>query len=766
MKNKCFLILLTSFLQLGFSQTTLYSDNAANYSSWTTGTNLGNGFSPWDLWTQNTDGTHFAGHFLGNSVSQGFGNVNSAGSSFSMYANPGGTFVQANAQRFLTNTGSPAVSGRQYLLPGQSFKIDLAIAYRNGYKGIDLMDQNFSQLFNFNVTSDTYTTTTNANLGWVYDQASVFLLQVNQIETNSYEVVITRGSDIYNSGIRTGQFSGFKFYVGNTDGGSDLNNLHANNLEVQKCAMTTTWNGTSWDKGEPNINKNVLFTGNYTAAVGFSACSVTVSNNAIVTINSSNTLTVENVVSVNSGSSLIFENNASLIQNNAGAVNIGNITYKRNANPMIQYDYTYWSSPVSSQVLNVFSPLTLASKFYSFNEDPLVNNWVLENQINTMLPAKGYAIRAPQGYSSTPQTFNGAFVGVPNNGNYTVNVFQKTVGNYNLLGNPYPSAINVQTLISYSTLVTLYYWTHNTAISSNVFTSNDYAVRTSLAGTAASSGGVVPTKYMAAGQGFFASSSVNGSVTFTNAMRVSGNNSTFFRNSSSQTIVNDEADDNLIRLDLSNSGGVFKQQVILYVTGATNEYDAGIDGDQIDGQFVSFYSIIPGHNLAIQVKAMPWEVTDQVPLGFKSTITASTSFNINISELGAYFLDKDVYLEDKLLNVFHDLKIAPYTFSSAAGVFDNRFVIHYQDTSLSNDDFAASENSVYLFKDNNQPKIVSTKSNIKSIIGYDMLGRVIFSKDKLNASEVLLTDLIKNNQAVIIKATLENNVTVAKKFIF
>jgi hypothetical protein len=683
-----------------------------------------------------------------------------------MYANPGGTFVQANAQRFLTNTGSPAVSGRQYLLPGQSFKIDLAIAYRNGYKGIDLMDQNFSQLFNFNVTSDTYTTTTNANLGWVYDQASVFLLQVNQIETNSYEVVITRGSDIYNSGIRTGQFSGFKFYVGNTDGGSDLNNLHANNLEVQKCAMTTTWNGTSWDKGEPNINKNVLFTGNYTAAVGFSACSVTVSNNAIVTINSSNTLTVENVVSVNSGSSLIFENNASLIQNNAGAVNIGNITYKRNANPMIQYDYTYWSSPVSSQVLNVFSPLTLASKFYSFNADPLVNNWVLENQINTMLPAKGYAIRAPQGYSSTPQTFNGAFVGVPNNGNYTVNVFQKTVGNYNLLGNPYPSAINVQTLISYSTLVTLYYWTHNTAISSNVFTSNDYAVRTSLAGTAASSGGVVPTKYMAAGQGFFASSSVNGSVTFTNAMRVSGNNSTFFRNSSSQTIVNDEADDNLIRLDLSNSGGVFKQQVILYVTGATNEYDAGIDGDQIDGQFVSFYSIIPGHNLAIQVKAMPWEVTDQVPLGFKSTITASTSFNINISELGAYFLDKDVYLEDKLLNVFHDLKVAPYTFSSAAGVFDNRFVIHYQDTSLSSDDFAASENSVYLFKDNNQPKIVSTKSNIKSIIGYDMLGRVIFSKDKLNVSEVLLTDLIKDNQAVIIKATLENNVTVAKKFIF
>ena len=237
MKNNCvliFLIVISSFFsRLGFSQTTLFSDNAANYSSWTSGTNLGTGFSAWDLWTQNTDGTHFAGHFLGNSVSQGFGDVNSSGSSFSMYANPGGTFVQANAQRFLSNTGSPAVGGRQYLLPGQSFKIDLAIAYRNGYKGIDLMDQNFNLLYTFNVASDVYSSTTNANFGWTYDQASVFQLVVNQTDVNSYEVIILRGSDSYSSGIRTGQFSGFKLFIGNPDPGNDLNNLHFNSLVVQ-----------------------------------------------------------------------------------------------------------------------------------------------------------------------------------------------------------------------------------------------------------------------------------------------------------------------------------------------------------------------------------------------------------------------------------------------------------------------------------------------------------------------------------------------------
>ncbi|WP_445712703.1 T9SS sorting signal type C domain-containing protein [Flavobacterium sp.] len=754
------------FFQYSFAQTNLFVDYASNYSSWTNGSNLGTGFSNWDLWTQNTDATHFAGHFLGNSSAQGFGDINSSGSSFSMYANPTGVFVQANAQRFLSNTGSPSVGGRQYLLPGQSFKIDLAIAYRNGYKGIDLMDQNFGLLFNFNVGSDLYSTSTNSDLGWVYNQNSIFQLQVNQVDVTSYEVIISRDTDIYYSGIRTGQFSGFKLYVGNTDSNNDLNNLHFNNLQVQKCAMTTTWDGVSWDKGEPNSNKNVVFTGNYNSTSNLSACSIQVANNAIVVINSNHNLTVENGIEVSSGSDLVFENNASLLQNNPTATNLGNITYKRNATPMIQYQYTYWGSPVLGQKLNLFSPLTSTARFYSFNANPTVNNWVTENPNSAMIPAKGYAIMAPQNYNSTAAIFNGVFKGVPNNGNYSYNVFEKTVSNYNLLSNPYPSAINVQTLIANTTLKTLYYWTHNTAISANVFSSNDYAVRTSLAGTAANSGGVIPTKYMAAGQGFFASSTATGTVTFTNSMRVAGTNSDFFRNPDSQNETFDEADDNLIRLDLSNSGGAFKQQVILYVTGATDDYDSGMDGDQLDGQFVSFYSIIPGHNLAIQAKAMPWQVTDQVPLGFKSTITASTSFDISISELGIFFLDKDVFIEDKVENVFHDLKAAPYIFSSVAGVFDDRFVIHYQDVSLSNNDFFENQNSVYVFENNNKPKIVSSKSNITSVEVYDMLGRKLFSKDNINSKEFLLTELMQTNQALIIKTTLENNVTVAKKFIF
>ena len=72
------------------------------------------------------------------------------------------------------------------------------------------------------------------------------------------------------------------------------------------------------------------------------------------------------------------------------------------------YEFTYWGTPVSGQILNVFSPLTLSDKFFSF--DTAANNWVLENSGNTMIPGKGYAVRAPQGFTNTAQVYNGEFI--------------------------------------------------------------------------------------------------------------------------------------------------------------------------------------------------------------------------------------------------------------------------------------------------------------------------------------------------------------------
>lgn len=528
-------------------------------------------------------------------------------------------------------------------------------------------------------------------------------------------------------------------------------------------SQTTTWTGASWDNGVPTITVDaIISSGTCPILVDTEVKSIIIQDGAVLSVDESITLTIQDNIQVLGSGQFIVNNNASILQNNASAVNVGNITYSRDAMPMRQFEFTYWGSPVAGQVLNVFSPLTLSDKFYSYNANVGVNNWVIENQNNVMTPGKGYAIRAPQGYTSTPQVFSGQFVGTPNNGNVSANVvaFNPMLLNYNLLANPYPSAINVVTLIDNSNLGTLYFWTHNSAIASNVFTSDDYAIRTRTTGTAAVTGGTAPGIYVAAGQAFFASAGTTTTINFTNAMRVAGNNSQFYRSAQDLPL------NYYVHLNMTNTLGAFKQIAFGYQEDATNDYDFGSDALASTEGAIRFYSLIPSlsFGFGIQARAYPWSINDVIPLGY--TTTQAGTFDIAIDHFDAFFTDKDIFLEDTTNGTFHNLKNSAFSFSTAVGTFDTRFRIHYQDLSLSNDDFVGNENSVYVFKENNQPKVVSTKSKIASVIVYDMLGRIVFSKDKVNASEVVLSDLIANNQALIIKTTLENNVTVAKKFIF
>ena len=544
----------------------------------------------------------------------------------------------------------------------------------------------------------------------------------------------------------------FKFFIG------------ISFLAVQMMfGQTTTWTGSAWDNGEPNITTDaVVLSGTCNVTSNTSFKTITVQADAILNVDNAATITVQDNIQVLGTGQLILNNNTSLLQNNSSAINTGNIKYRRNATPMRQYEFTYWGAPVAGQVLNVFSPLTLADKFYSYNANIGVNNWVIENQNNVMMPGKGYAIRAPQGYTTTPQVFSGEFIGVPNNGNISANVagFNPALLNYNLLTNPYPSAINVITLLDNTNLGTLYFWTHNSAITNNVFTSSDYAIRTRTTGIAAVTGGTAPGLNIAAGQAFFASAGTTTTINFTNAMRVAGNNSQFYRNAQNVPL------NYYVHLNLTNTLGAFKQIAFGYQEDATDGYDFGSDALASTEGAIRFYSLINSLSLGfgIQARAYPWSINDVIPLGY--TTTQAGTFDIAIDHFDTFFADKDIFLEDTSNGTFHNLKNSAFTFTTAIGTFDTRFKIHYQDTSLSNDDFAGNENSVYVFKENNQPKIVSTKSNITSVMVYDTLGRIVFSKDNVNASEVVLSNLMTNNQALIIKTTLENNVTVAKKFIF
>lgn len=536
---------------------------------------------------------------------------------------------------------------------------------------------------------------------------------------------------------------------------------------------STTWNGTAWSNGDPDNTKKVIFAGNYTSIGDIEACSIQVNANNTITIASGHTLTVTNEVTVlgtPATTNLTFQNNASLIQINP-IVNSGSIRYIRNANPMVKNDYTYWSSPVANQVLNVFSPLTNPSRYYLF--DDATYNWLAVPGTASMIVGRGYIMRAPSNYDvSTPATYVGQFIGVPNNGDYTFPIVVNTVPNpihdRNLIGNPYPSAIDADLLLA-NNLTTLqgsfYFWTHNTPITNFNYTANDYAVYNQSGGTsAAPNSGLnnnVPTKFIASGQGFFVQGLNSGTLTFSNAIRVAGNNDSFFR----QQQTNSERERHRIWLNLINTQGAFKQILVGYIQDATNQMDNHFDSEIAEaGNTISLYSVVADKKLSIQGRALPFVETDVVPLGFRTTDAGN--YAIELADFdGLFESELPIYIEDKLLAITHNIRESNYEFISNGGVEEDRFVLKFQNETLNVPTNSLTD--IVVFKNQNNIVIVgSSNLTLTNVKLFDMRGRLITELQDINSSTATIANLAIANQVLLVQIKDVDGKTVTKKLVF
>jgi hypothetical protein len=555
-----------------------------------------------------------------------------------------------------------------------------------------------------------------------------------------------------------------------------------------QTVQSKIWNGVSWLGGAPTATDGIIINGNGSAFGSLQGCSCTVTNGTVV-FNNGETLTILNDLSI-TGGTLTFENGASLVQLNTPAsnTNTGNITYKRNTS-MRKFDYTYWSSPVGSQSLFNLSPATLVDKYFSWNA--IAYSWTLLPSATFMDPGKGYIIRGPQGYPDTVLTpFTGIFQGRPNNGNYTVSITKSGLGDLNLIGNPYPSAIDANSFILGNSAVfgagtTLYFWTHNTPITNNVYAASDYALY-NFSGSTGTGTGVAganntpPSGKIAAGQGFMAKGINTGTqtATFRNSMRIAGNNTNFYRMQEdfyserdpmlmSQRSAIEELERHRIWLDLTNDQGVFKEVLLAYVENATNNYEESFDGEAIDvGNSVGFYSRLSTRKLGIQGRALPFDLTDIVPLGVQLPIAGS--YNLQLSNFDGLFADAStpVYLEDQLLDVVHNLRQGPYTFVSESGTFDDRFVIRFTNNLLQLPDSEFNENAVIVFKNNNTITVQSSSLLMKEVKLYDVRGRLVLAKNNLKNDKVIFENLAMAQQVLLVHITTENGAVVVKKIIF
>ena len=536
---------------------------------------------------------------------------------------------------------------------------------------------------------------------------------------------------------------------------------------------SSVWNGTAWSPIPPNSSRAAIFNGNFSSTANINACTCIIQSGNVV-INPGHTLSVVNQVERLGTSTLTFENTASLRQTNDASVNIGSIVYMRNTTPVRRFDYTYWSSPLSPQTLVGLSPLTLFDKYFEFNT--AANTFVNVSSNSLMVPGKGYIIRAPQPFSATvPAVFNGVFDGgandgVPNNGVINIPIVLAGANNFNLIGNPYPSALSANSFyLANSSLIdgTFYFWTHNTNITNNQYTGSDYAVWNAVGGIGTAGGGVgnttVPNGNIAAGQGFMVKSTANGTAVFNNSMRVVGNNSTFYR------MANDSVDVDFnkhrIWLEMTNAQGAYKQTLLGYVPGATNAKENAFDSEIAEaGNVISLYTLADDYKLSIQGRALPFVVEDVVPLGYRTS--AAGMFDISLSQFDGLFASHDVFLEDYATGVIHNLKDGPYSFTTETGVFDTRFAIRYTNGTLGSGDNVLSPNSVVAFKDNTNIQIQSAGFEMKTVEVYDVRGRMLYKSDNVLSASHTVSGLQVAEQVLVIKIISTDNKQVSKKIVF
>jgi len=202
--------------------------------------------------TGNVSGNAFGGWYYeaNGNWAIGTGSQNSLGGANTALDTGGKSFVmRAWNTTSVSGSGTNTVNGfakaTRYIDPagldaGQSFSFSMAVNFRNGFKGVDLFDDNDNKIFNFNIGGDDYSvfspgsSGTPFSIGNTYSPNTFFNLNFNQTSAAGGTWVIERlgGSPDSDTGSYSGVLRKLSLYIGETGFDAGENDLVFNNLTV------------------------------------------------------------------------------------------------------------------------------------------------------------------------------------------------------------------------------------------------------------------------------------------------------------------------------------------------------------------------------------------------------------------------------------------------------------------------------------------------------------------------------------------------------
>ncbi|MBL4585819.1 MAG: choice-of-anchor D domain-containing protein, partial [Flavobacteriales bacterium] len=476
-------------------------------------------------------------------------------------------------------------------------------------------------------------------------------------------------------------------------------------------------------------------------------------------------LTVDGVLD-NSGT-VYIENDASLVQT-TGSTLTGSGTFQVQRQGHTGQRFNFWSSPMTSS--------GVLGSAYAYNSNTSTQDENDDQPSDPGWSAYGGTMTSGVGYAGSGWGM-ATFTGTVNNGDintslvyYAFNGFYDASSGagtpFNLVGNPYPSAIYAgQFLEDNSDLyATIYFWNDDASSGAdyqrNDFSIWNYAGGLNGGGAASPSGqgsGLTPNGGISSGQGFLVRTLGAGAVAnFNNGQRVTGPNNQLFR-------MNGE--NNRLWFSIENEAdSLFNQILIGALEDATEAEDNGYDAVKMrSGNSISISAIGNGLEHAIMAFPPP-AITKTIPLRVNTEADGTHVFKAQTIE---NFSEFALYLDDAQTGMSYQIEEGVgIPVQLAAGEYLNRFYLNLVRTSFVGIAEAA-QGGLTAYASNNLLYVGCTQCATNATIELlDMSGRVVMQQQKptfTDGNTIIPLDGLSTGVYIVRVTT--NAVTLSQKIV-
>ena len=558
---------------------------------------------------------------------------------------------------------------------------------------------------------------------------------------------------------------------------------------IKIITQTAVYNGQWSQPPAPNLSAEIrsAFSSNSYGG-GLNVCSLIVTNNATATVNEGSPITVKNKIKVDEGSALIVESDANLIQvNDSAEKNEGNITVLRQIKiGGARNQYNYLGTPVNFMTGESFKTIYSGIAFALYHNE--ANN-IFYNSSGANVPGRGLAVKEPT-IAGVPEEINfvtAKFKGVPQNGviNFPLansNTATNTTLGYNLLGNPYPSNIDLMKLYelnggnltsrnaSENISSTFYLWDNkvNNDIAESQqgssYNGQAYALFNVFAGkrgTGTSAAGYlngnvignkIPSAILKVGQGFMVKAKNKNYVfTFNNGVRTSSDTEADFLGKNE-----DASEDDRFWLKLISPANLTSSLAVVYFDGGSN--GVGPEDSESKGASDEIFSLVNNQKMAINGRTI-FSNSDVIYLGTHHFTSGNYTITVDKKE-GIFNSGQSIYLKDRENGIITKISDGSYTFNSAAGESTGRFEIIYKPETILTTD-STSKDEVVVYRDSEDFVIKAQSNKITEVELYDAVGRLIF-KNQPNTTIVAIPAHYLNRGVYLLKIKQEDHVTTKK----